>query len=394
MANLDHLEVLRQGRETWHEWRRQNPRVAVDPRAAVDLSHADLRGMDLKGMDLSWANFRGSDLRRADLSGAFLDMATFQEANLSEADFGSKEVRTDHLVQLFAGASLFSADLRNANLSKARLEGVDLSGADLRGAILTEANLEQANLDQANGAGAKLISANLQRANLFAADLSGADLHEANLQGTYLGSAILHGVDMTRCIVGSVRGSPYLQDTAQRDLIIPVFQMAIRVDSLEIAQLVDYVLDHAEMWQVVDQFKTNIVFLLGHFEGKRRNMVTIWSNELYGRGYVPVVFEQAKDQSLPHLLANLMRIARFVIADITEIDQIVKDVALLAARHPLAPVQPFVQLSTGNYNVSEELAASPSVLEPYRYQSVEDIQRDAGALIDRVEQKRKELTGQ
>lgn len=98
------------------------------------------------------------------------------------------------------------------------------------------------------------------------------------------------------------------------------------------------------MWQVVDAFKTKIVLLLGYFEGKRRNIVTIWSSELYDQGYLPVVFEQAKGQSMPHLLSNLMRIAQFVIADITEIDRIIKDLSLIASRHPLVLVQPLVQI--------------------------------------------------
>ena len=392
MANQELLQILRQGVEKWHEWRKQNPQVEAD------LSSADLTGMNLRGIDLSWTNLNGSDLRRTDLSGAYLGMATLLGANLSEADLGSKEVRIDHLVHRFAGASLTSTDLRGVNLSKARLIGVDLSGADLRGAMLNEANLEQANLDQANLAGAKLIRANLQQAHLFAADLSGADMHEANLQGTFLGSAILHDLDMTQCNVSGVdAGGSYLQNTSQRDLVVPVFQMPVGVDSLEAAQLISYVLNHADMWQVVDELKTKIVLLLGYFEWRRRNMVTIWSGELYDRGYLPVVFEQAKDQSMPHLLSNLMRIARFVIVDITEIDRIIKDLSFdlshIASGHPLVPIQLLVQSSADDFTVPEELAAFPLVLVMYHYQQVEDIQRDASALIARAEQKAQELAG-
>lgn len=51
------------------------------------------------------------------------------------------------------------------------------------------------------------------------------------------------------------------------------------------------------------------------------------------------------------------------------------------------------EISADDYTLPEELAASPSVLEMYRYQQVEDIQRDASALIARAEQKAKELAG-
>lgn len=50
-------------------------------------------------------------------------------------------------------------------------------------------------------------------------------------------------------------------------------------------------------------------------------------------------------------------------------------------------------LIVGDSTVPEELASYPSVLEMYRYQNAEDIQRDASALIARAEQKAKELAG-
>lgn len=393
MANPEHLEMLRQGREMWHEWRRQKPRVSVDPRAAVDLSHADLREMNLKGRDLSWANFNGSDLRRADMSGAVFDMATFRGADLSEADFGSKEVRTDHLVQLFAGASLFSVDMRDANLSKARLVGVDMSGADLRGAILTGANLEQANLDQANGAGAKLISANLQRANLFAADFSGADLHEANLCKAHLLATILHRADISRCDASGIEGGgAYLDKTSQADLFIQYHSIHVSMDGLEVAQFISSVYSQPQMWQFVDQLTTKIVLLLGNFGKERRRIINILKKEVQRRKFIPVTcnFEYPENRDVSD---ELLRIAQFVIADVTEVDRLAKDLPRVSLQHPSVPVQLLVQMLADDYGVMEELAASPSVLEPYRYQQVEDIQRDASALIDRAEQKVKELTG-
>jgi len=89
MANPQHLAKLHEGVEVWNQWRRENPDVRPQLRAA--------------------------DLSRVDLTGACLDGAHLGEVNL------------------------FSAKLSGANLSGANLIGADLSDADLNGADLTGA---------------------------------------------------------------------------------------------------------------------------------------------------------------------------------------------------------------------------------------------------------------
>ena len=48
MANEEHLAILRQGIETWNEWRQKNPYILPD------LNKTDLSGVIFMG-----ANFRG-----------------------------------------------------------------------------------------------------------------------------------------------------------------------------------------------------------------------------------------------------------------------------------------------------------------------------------------------
>ena len=98
----EHLRILREGVESWNEWRGHNRKLIPG----------------LNGTDLRRGSFREADLSRTDLSGA----------NLSEAD------------------------LRLANLCEANLSGADLSKADLVGANLTGARLD---LHEAKSTGAK-----------------------------------------------------------------------------------------------------------------------------------------------------------------------------------------------------------------------------------------------
>jgi uncharacterized protein YjbI with pentapeptide repeats len=71
MANQQHLNILRQGTETWNRWREENPQIKPDLRRIV------LSGTDLSGANLSRATLTGVNLDAADLDGAITDETLF-----------------------------------------------------------------------------------------------------------------------------------------------------------------------------------------------------------------------------------------------------------------------------------------------------------------------------
>ena len=168
MADQQQVELLKQGVETWNQWRRQ------DPGTEIDLSEGDLRSAYLIKVQLIRANLKGTNLRGADLKQADLIRADLFEANLSEA-------------------ALQGADLRGARLIRTDLQGADLSEADLRGADLSEVNLSEADLSGANLSGAILNEAYLSRTDFTQADLRGAYLSRAQALATVFHQAILTG---------------------------------------------------------------------------------------------------------------------------------------------------------------------------------------------------------
>src|SRR6266571_1284613 len=116
MANQADLERLKQGVQTWNQWRQ------ADPGRVPDLS-----GADLIGSDLGKINLRGANLTWARLGGARLDGADLRSATL-------------------IGADLSDVDLRRANLQRTNLSEVDLIEADLGGTIFRGTNVSGANL--------------------------------------------------------------------------------------------------------------------------------------------------------------------------------------------------------------------------------------------------------
>ena len=167
MANMEHVQLARRGRDTVARWRENNPNEILDLNAAY-----------MSYVRMPQVNISGADLRNADLMGAVM-----QRANLSGCHMNP--------------CHLYHANLREADISRARLNGANLRGANMSGADLSGADLDRATLSDANLAGAKLNNANLSRVNLTGANLTGADLSGASFAGAALVRANLTDATMT-----------------------------------------------------------------------------------------------------------------------------------------------------------------------------------------------------
>lgn len=167
MANMEHVQIVRQGRDAVVKWREEHPGENLDLFNCY-MSHARIPMVDLHNCDMRDSDFMGAMLRRADLSGCYLNPA-----------------------------HLYRSDLREVDLSRALLNGANLRGANLAGANLEQANLDAAVLSGANLTGANLRRANLTRVNLNGADLTDADLTEANFSGAALNRSNLNGAKLS-----------------------------------------------------------------------------------------------------------------------------------------------------------------------------------------------------
>src|SRR6266568_1445122 len=89
MANQEHLDILKQGVETWNQWRKGHADLIADlsgaPLRDISLEEANLSFAQLSGADLIRANLSRADLSRADLSRADLRAAGLDGADLSSA---------------------------------------------------------------------------------------------------------------------------------------------------------------------------------------------------------------------------------------------------------------------------------------------------------------------
>ena len=389
MANDDHIAQLMKGPAAWNAWRDKNPDIIPN------LSGAKLSGANLSGANLSGANLSGADLHRADLSGAQLNDADLSEAapiraNLSGADLGKAYLRKADLSGAnlsganFCEAHLHELKLRDADLRRADLGMADLRGANLTGAQLNDVDLSGAYLPEANFYVADLRGANLRVATLTGADLSGATLRGADLQGSSLVDTNFTDADLTGCRIHGVSAwSLKLERTKQQNLVITRSdEPEITVDNIEVAQFIYLLLCNEKIRDVIDTITSKTVLILGRFTDERKAVLDALREELRKRNYLPILFDfnvpAARD--ITETISLLARMARFIIADLTDPSSIPKELEAIVP-HLAVPVQPLLEGGLRPYAMFKDYWKYDWVLPPYRYESLKPLLETLAAKV-------------
>jgi uncharacterized protein YjbI with pentapeptide repeats len=259
-------------------------------------------------------------------------------------------------------------DLRGMGFVEGDFLGADLSGADLRGANLYGANLYGADLRESDLRRADLRSACLNSADLSKADLSEADLSEAMLIGTVLDEANLTGCRVYGASVWDI----HLEGAIQANLVITrSHESVIQVDSLEVAQFIYLLLNNQKIRHVIDTITSKVVLILGRFTGERKIVLDAIREELRKCNYVPVLFdfEQPKSKDLTETVTTLAKLARFIIADLTDPSSVPHELATIIPG-TVVPVQTILLDGQHEYAMFADLKRRYHwVLKPYTYES-------------------------
>lgn len=306
MANAEHIALLKEGVDTWNEWRKEH--TSVEP---------DLSGAALKSARLDGANFGWVDLSTADVRGSSLFKANLRHSGLRGADLREVDLRDSDL----QSAALCQTKLHGANLSNSNLRWTDLREADLREATLSGAQLGGANLYQANLNGANLYRARLPGANLTEADFSGVDLRWAHLHGALMVNTNFENANLKDCeVYGISAWDLRLEGAVQSDLVITrEDQPTITVDNLEVAQFVYLLLNNERIRSIIDTIGEKGVLILGRFTKERKAVLDAIRDKLRELGFVPMMFDFQKptQRDFTETIKTLAGMSRFIIADIT-----------------------------------------------------------------------------
>jgi uncharacterized protein YjbI with pentapeptide repeats len=369
MANEEQFEILKQGVDAWNKWRKDH----------LDIK-ADLSDINLSGANLSNVFFYGVDLAGTDFSRANLSNACFTEAFLLNANFTQAD-----LTHTFSPEAFASADFIEANLSKAHFSGCHLVGADFTRANLTEAEFIGSDFERAYLGEANLTKASLRLTDLSEADLSGADLSGADLSGARLVETDFTDATLSNCrVYGISVWNVKLQRTKQENLVItPDNESTVTVDNLEVAQFIYLLLNNKKIRDVIDTITSKVVLILGRFTPERKAILDVIRDELRKYNYLPVLFDFDKPASRDthETVTTLARLARFVIADITDPKSIPQELVSIVETLPSLPIQPLLKFGSEPWGMYDHIKRYPWVLEIHQYRDLDELLTSFGERV-------------
>src|SRR5512144_2803733 len=154
-------------------------------------------------------------------------------------------------------------------------------------------------------------------------------------------------------------------------IITPLGAPTITVDNVEVAQFIYLLLHNEKIRDVIDTITSKVVLILGRFTTKRKAVLDALREELRRRDYLPVLFDFNKpsNRDITETISLLARIARFVIADITDARSIPQELMVIAPDLPSVPIQPLLQEGTEEYGMFEHLRRYPWVRKEHVYAS-------------------------
>ncbi len=169
------------------------------------------------------------------------------------------------------------------------------------------------------------------------------------------------------------------------------------MDDLKVAHFIYLLLNNDEIRNVIDTITSKVVLILGRFTEDRKAVLDALREELHERwGYVPVLFDFDKPASkdLTGTIETLARMARFIIADVTDAKSVPAELATVVPHLPTTAVQPILREGSEPYALFGRALEYPWVLEPYEYESHAHLIASFGEVLSMAERKVKELRGE
>ncbi len=366
--------------QRWEKYRLSKRSASTSKRAAIRrvlTSQTNLRGANLSEICIGYADLRGVSFDGANLKGAWLKGANLQNASLQNVDFSAN----------VSGRGRGPGRLLFANLS-----GADLTNADLRGVDLSYTNL--------NGA------------DLTGVDLTDADLSRASLVGTTVEDSVFRNTHVYGISTWDIKGKPRLQqdliitpaktlgekklyqakDTQDDEGNSPSDEMDeafLTVDNLEMAQFIYLLLNNKNVRYIIDTITSKTVLILGRFTSERKKVLDGIREELRRLNFTPILFDFEKPASkdLTGTVETLSRMARFIIADLTDPSSIPHELATIVPFLRSTPILPIRLKGTSGYSMFDDLKAYPWVMERYDYEDTSSLLSSIPEIIAPIKEK-------
>jgi hypothetical protein len=149
---------------------------------------------------------------------------------------------------------------------------------------------------------------------------------------------------------------------------------AFTVDNIKVAQFIYLMLNNQEIRDVIDTITSKVVLILGRFTNERKAVLDALREELRKRDYLPILFDfdVPTTRDITETVSLLARMARFIIADLTDPSSIPKELEAIVPSLAV-PVQPLLEGSSRPYAMFKDYWKYPWVLPIYWYEGLEPL---------------------
>jgi len=405
--NTKYEEILKRGKDYWNKFRDNNP---LD---CPQLIRSDLNKMDLTDYnfeetnffrsDIKESNFENANLKNANLGRTNAEGSIFKNSNLTNSNFWRSNLKN----AVFSKATLFQTNFRRANLmnvdfsemtlhlvnfSKANLSKTNLCCTSMTNSILIDAivsnsSLHNAKLNNSNLEGAIFDHSNLNKADFSSVNLTKSRFIESNLDGAIFNNSRIYGISAWNLVISS--------STQQRNLIITKEdEPTITTDNIEVAQFIYLLLNNSKIRNIIDTITSKVVLILGRFTSKRKKVLDLIREEFRKHDYLPVIFDfdVPARRDTQETLTTLARLARFIIADITDAKCIPQELVSIVQTLPSVPVLPIMLKGEQPWGMYDHIKRYPWVIDIILYQNSDLLINDIKSnIICTLEKKVKEL---
>jgi hypothetical protein len=164
-----------------------------------------------------------------------------------------------------------------------------------------------------------------------------------------------------------------------------VHEPDITVDNIEVAQFIYLLLHNQKVRDVTDTITSKVVLILGRFTQERKPVLEALREELRQRKYLPILFdfEKPRSRNTDETITLLARMARFVVADISDAKSVLQELRAIVPDLPSVPVQPIILARQEEPGMFDFYRNFRSFLNVHRYASQEQLIADLGAKVIR-----------
>ena len=187
-----------------------------------------------------------------------------------------------------------------------------------------------------------------------------------------------------------------LENTTQIGLIITEeHHPTVRVNDIEVAQFVYFMLENKKIRRVINALTSKAVLILGRFTKKRKEILDALRYKLSEMDYLPIIFdfEKPTDRDFAETVLILACLSKFVIIDLTDPSSSPHESAKTIPDLKI-PFLPIIQEGQRQYAMFDNFEQYPWVLRGRTYKNKNDLIQNIEKLTNAAEAKYKEIKAQ